>query len=56
MSQHEHTPCRGTAGHTYEYCQCGAVRRRRSDGSYEDWHVCDLCRVGIPDKRREDQP
>lgn len=43
--EHAHSASNGTAGHVYEYCECGATRRRLPDGSYEDWHVCDVCRV-----------
>ena len=30
----------------YEFCRCGAVRRRDRPGLRRDeWHVCDRCRM-----------
>lgn len=45
MSSHVPTP--ETLGNIYQYCRCGAVRRRIAT-AYEEWHVCHLCHTGLP--------
>ena len=43
----EHVHVAAEVGPVYEYCRCGAVRRRDTVGKpWEPWHVCALCRVG----------
>jgi hypothetical protein len=47
MADHRHTPTPDSVISIYQYCECGAVRRRLPDGTFEPWHVCDLCRVWL---------
>lgn len=44
--KHRHTATPDTQGRLYEYCECGAVRRQTPKG-YDDWHVCDSCRITL---------
>jgi hypothetical protein len=51
FKNHKHTPLE--VGPVYEYCACGAVRRRdTARTAYQDpWHVCSLCFIrGFEDK------
>lgn len=43
---HKHKPTKDTIIKLYQYCKCGAVRCRRPDGAVDEWHICELCRMG----------
>jgi hypothetical protein len=43
--KHEHSASARTTGRFSECCDCGGIRLRKPDGTYNAWHVCDLCRI-----------
>ena len=46
MSEHVHSTSETSCSGASQFCECGAVRMRRSDLKFydADWHICDLCR------------